>query len=54
MIDFSDVLILIGAALVLLGTWLIYPPTVVLVLGLFTLAAGLVRAARQASKRGSQ
>jgi hypothetical protein len=54
MIDFSDILIVIGAGLVLWGTWLIYPPAVVLVLGLFLLAAGLVRAARQASNRGSQ
>jgi uncharacterized membrane protein HdeD (DUF308 family) len=53
MIDFSDVLIVIGAALVILGVWLIYPPAVVLVVGLFLLVAGLVRAAKQTSRRGA-
>ena len=44
-LDASDVLILVGTALVTVGLWLIYPPVALIALGLWFIAAG-VRAAR--------
>jgi hypothetical protein len=48
MIDFSDILIVLGAVLLLVGAYLTAgAPATVIVAGLFLLAAGLVRAANR-------
>ncbi len=47
MIDLSDVLILTGAGLTLVGSWLIYPPATLIVGGVFLLATGLARASNR-------
>jgi hypothetical protein len=49
--DFSDVLIVAGAGMVLVGIWLIYPLATLIVGGLFLLAIGLARAINKGKKQ---